>query len=377
METLLQWERWLKSSSMEKKHVREARDKHRWIMYLMKKVGKRAARMQLKLTKFHGIVHMADDIFNFGVPMEVDTGSNESGHKATKTAARLTQKNEDTFDHQTAKRLEEVHLLDLAVLEISGYPVHNYGNHQANAREQTEESEDITQLGGAELRAKYDREQEEDVMVMVSKTRNQGDDMVEKALISFMIGLQESLKDHLHAVPLRTMHKRNGQIFRGDNKFRGHVWRDWALFDWGDNGKLPQKLYGFVDLSALPKNINVEYADIHLEAGVFAVVENATFDDNADQTEMSEIFVPITKEVGDLTDDGANVMHFYLADVEAILEPMAVIPDLGGNSNAYLQVKPREQWKNDFMNFLERDLNIEEEMSTEEEEDSTEGESSA
>ena len=48
--------------------------------------------MKLKLTKFHGVVHMADDILNFGVPLEVDTGTNESGHTPMKTAARLTQK---------------------------------------------------------------------------------------------------------------------------------------------------------------------------------------------------------------------------------------------------------------------------------------------
>ena len=47
--------------------------------------------MEFKLMKFHGIVNMADDILNFGIPMEVDTGSNESGHKLTKVAARLTQ----------------------------------------------------------------------------------------------------------------------------------------------------------------------------------------------------------------------------------------------------------------------------------------------
>ena len=102
---------------MEKRHVKEARDKHRYIMYLMKKVVKRSTGMQMKLTKFHGVVHMADDILNFGVPMEVDTGYNESGHKATKMAARLTQKREETFDYQTAIRLEEVHLLDLAILD--------------------------------------------------------------------------------------------------------------------------------------------------------------------------------------------------------------------------------------------------------------------
>ena len=50
----------------------------------MEKVAKCTTGMQLKLTKFHGNVHMADDILNFGIPLEVDTGSNESGNKPTK-----------------------------------------------------------------------------------------------------------------------------------------------------------------------------------------------------------------------------------------------------------------------------------------------------
>ena len=39
VETLLQWERWLRSDTMEKSHVKKARDKHRYIMYLMKSVA--------------------------------------------------------------------------------------------------------------------------------------------------------------------------------------------------------------------------------------------------------------------------------------------------------------------------------------------------
>jgi hypothetical protein len=85
--------------------------------------------MKLKLTKFHGVVHMANDILNFGVPLEVDTGTNESGHKPTKTATRLTQKNEETFDLQTAIHLEELHLLDMAMLKFEGKPIYNYGKH--------------------------------------------------------------------------------------------------------------------------------------------------------------------------------------------------------------------------------------------------------
>jgi len=83
---------------MRKKHVYAARQKHRYIMYLVRKVAQRQKGMGLKLTKFHAILHIADDILNFGVPLEVDTGSNESGHKPTKTAAKLTQKQRETFE---------------------------------------------------------------------------------------------------------------------------------------------------------------------------------------------------------------------------------------------------------------------------------------
>ena len=63
----------------------------------------------------------------FGVPMEYDTGSNERGHKVTKKAARLTQKSEQTFDSQTASRLEELHIIQLAEEEIRGNPLWYYG----------------------------------------------------------------------------------------------------------------------------------------------------------------------------------------------------------------------------------------------------------
>ena len=43
--------------------------------------------MGWKMTKFHAIIHMADDILYFGVPLGFDTGNTEEGHKDTKTAA--------------------------------------------------------------------------------------------------------------------------------------------------------------------------------------------------------------------------------------------------------------------------------------------------
>ena len=58
VETLLQWEMWLKSDYMKREHVIKARRKHLYIMYLIKEVGNRLQGMGLKVVKFHAIMHI-------------------------------------------------------------------------------------------------------------------------------------------------------------------------------------------------------------------------------------------------------------------------------------------------------------------------------
>ena len=74
--------------------------------------------MGLKLLKFHMILHICEDIIEFGVPLELDTSPNESMHKPSKKASKMTQRAADTFNFQTATRLVEFTLLDLAMAEI-------------------------------------------------------------------------------------------------------------------------------------------------------------------------------------------------------------------------------------------------------------------
>ncbi len=59
--------------------------------------------MGLKLLKFQAILHLVDDILDFGFPNNVDTGPNESHHKITKVAAKMTQRDITKFEYQTAK----------------------------------------------------------------------------------------------------------------------------------------------------------------------------------------------------------------------------------------------------------------------------------
>ena len=120
METMLQWEAFLKLDEMKRKHVERLKRKHQFLMFLLKKVANRTEGMGMKIVKFHSIVHLADDIILFGVPMNVDTGSNESHHKLTKVAAKMTQKDIANFEKQTARHKDEFYILDLAQEELAG-----------------------------------------------------------------------------------------------------------------------------------------------------------------------------------------------------------------------------------------------------------------
>ena len=81
-------------------------------------VAQRTKGMGLKLVKFHMITHIMDDILQFGVPLEYDTSSNESMHKPSKKASKMTQRAAETFNFQVANCLVEFQLLDLTMVEI-------------------------------------------------------------------------------------------------------------------------------------------------------------------------------------------------------------------------------------------------------------------
>ena len=120
LETLLEWEAWLNGSKMMKSDVHKAKTEHRCIMNLMHKVAARTSGMGLKLMAFHGIPHMADAILNFGVPLEHNTGVNESHHIPAKKASLLTQRDVNKIKEQTAERMLKMEVLALAKLEIAG-----------------------------------------------------------------------------------------------------------------------------------------------------------------------------------------------------------------------------------------------------------------
>ena len=358
LELLLKWEMWLKKDVMEVNHVRRAQRKHRYLMHLIKLVANRTAGMGHKVPKFHGILHMADDIINFGVPSEYDTGSNEAAHKPTKVAARVTQKCEDTFDLQTATRLEEMHLLTLAELETQGKAIWNYYDESRcwGGGNLFHGDEDDTDLGGTKLQLKYNYVSSNYEAVYVQRG-GQTNASVETDFVNFLTGLHHKLKDIAPKWCVRSIYRRKNIIFRSSPLFQGHVWRDWVKIDWGEEGVLCNKIWGFIDLSVLNMEMygQIHYGGIELENIVYAIVETSTYEDATPDHWHSTIFSPINTEISGIANSRVAKLKFYLADVEAFVEPVAVIPDIGGPPNRYFVVKSRACWEEDFEQWLEKD----------------------
>ena len=367
IETLLQWEQWLKSANMERAHVEAARGKHRYIIYLLKNVGRRTKGMGFKVVKVHGIVHMADDILNFGVPLEVDTGSNESGHKGTKVAARLTQKCEATFVPQTATRLEEFRLLTLAELEMMGKCLWDYGKTIQETTPIGGDSDSVssdsaqlgpemveTALGGSKILIKRNDESGTFEAHSLGRNSHKRNTILEQDFIDFVGELQKSVAFWYHSLIIRTELKRNNTIFRASTNFNGKVWRDWAIIDWAVEGKLPAKIWGFLDLGDVAIDAGITYGSCNIEPGMYAIIESATPVNVPDDGQVrSDLFSPYEIEVGGFTNDRVSHLKFYLVSVDAIYGEVAMIPDFGGPVNAYFRVKECPTWAKDFTVWLE------------------------
>ena len=360
VETLLQWESYLTLARMEKKHVRRLKKKHRFLMFLLKKVGNRVKGMGFKIMKFHAILHLAYDILMFAVPMNVDTGSNESHHKTTKVAAKLTQKDIKSFEKQTSNRCDDFHVLDLAMEEIDGRPLWEYYNGFAHKKEVQKAV--VKTTGGMKMLVSENETTKHPEYKITTRMKNQNSITVEVDLLKFVLQIQKELANWIPLLPVCAEHSRGGQIFRSHPNFMGKgPWRDWVMIQW-EEGELPAKIWGFVDLSALPEGTAapLSVGCNSVEKGIYAIVESAEYTevDDDDPTKItSDLFTEILLDTKELNDDGSvKERRYYLADVESFVRPMVVIPNIGATPKCkYLEMAPKTEWAEQFVQWVEMD----------------------
>jgi hypothetical protein len=214
--------------------------------------------------------------------------------------------------------------------------------------------------GGTRIRIFEDSDEEgTPVYQMLSRSKSLQDKTVwvQEAVI-WLNDLQNLVAEFIPDPYLQvlTEHKRGGTVFYGHPNFRSSgPWKDWALIDWGGGwGTLPSHIWCFISLRNMPTgNQRLQFGGITLQDGVFAMVEVGQYTQEENRPLQSDLFVPLTVEVQGFDADGeVSGRKFYLANTEAIVGPCAVVPNIGGEKNAYFQVKPRREWSKLFVEWL-------------------------
>ena len=382
LESLLTWESFLNEKEMDIRVVRLLDWKHRYLMYMCKKILDRQKGRGFKLVKFHCMHHMADDILMFGVPSNVKTDANESHHKPTKAAAKCTQRDSRVFDGQTATRVQEGYVLDLAQLELEGKPYWKYLLPKFQSQSSCYDPEELelyvdcvqmdfeppprspTETKGTRIRVFLDTETMEPAFDFPSsRIHSRSNVRWDRDIVEYLVELQDVVFDGLLAeLPIYAEHIREGQMFRGCPNHRGMgMWNDWVLVDWGSDKAQPCQIWCFLDLRSLPRNATVTVDDIKVQRGVYAVVESADFEEEDAEEEdpwKSILFQGCRKECKFLNNNLKCVgeRQFYLADVEAFVDPVCVIPDVGNSDiMRYLMLKPRTDWAQLFIDWVRAD----------------------
>jgi len=358
LETLLQWEAWMKEPEMSLFDIHRARMKIPEIMDMEKFVGKRTEGMQFRVFKFHASLHLSDDILSFGVPSHVNTQSDESHHKKSKTAAIHTQRRMKTFCEQTARNLHYMDIVDIGIQEIHGGRVpwdYYYENAEKDSNLTVEDNEldcgvEIINTG-TKIRFFYSYDSDGYSYTVNSQMKDKWKFKLDDQLLAFIgkVFTQLDDDDPKRTLALFTEHKRNGQIFRASPFFQDKPWRDWVIIDWGTEGQLQAQIHLFVDLRNIPDNS--PYVP-----STYAIIESAKPNKTHQEKKLqSELFLPFLKEHNGIDSSGKITRKFHLVDTDAFLAPATVIPDIGNpNKAAYLWLRGRSEWKNGFIRWLRR-----------------------
>jgi hypothetical protein len=123
------------------------------------------------------------------------------------------------------------------------------------------------------------------------------------------------------------------------------------MLQWQE-GDFPAQLWCFLDLTGLPTGITVKVdEDSNVDTGIYAVVSSTVYVE--EESPMSDIFTPLKLESKMVGEEGEVLQRrFYLVDVETFKDPLCVIPNVG-TKDEYLMMKPRAQWSDDFITWLE------------------------
>jgi hypothetical protein len=123
------------------------------------------------------------------------------------------------------------------------------------------------------------------------------------------------------------------------------------MVQWNE-GDYPAQIWGFVNLQGLPlgRSVKVDENSVVMR-GIYAIVESSLYVE--EEEPWSDIFSLLQVDTKALNKDGSvKERKFYMVDVETFKDPIVVIPNVGTKAG-YLFMKPRAEWSDDFIEWIE------------------------
>jgi hypothetical protein len=126
LSSLLEWWAWMKQPQIERRCVKRSMYATAYLMRILKRVAPRHDGMKNNTIKTHLVLHMADDIQNFGVPEMFNSAYAESAHiPIAKKTVWNTQKRNKTYEFQAAQRYAENLVISHASRQICSEDTNN------------------------------------------------------------------------------------------------------------------------------------------------------------------------------------------------------------------------------------------------------------
>ena len=351
---LLEWHSWLKKTEIRRSSAKKSVMAVSWLMGHMQFVAPCLSGGMLNNTiKMHLVLHIAEDILNFGVPENVNSAYAESAHiPISKETTKDTQKRPKTFTLQMACRYVE----NLAI-----HRGHGMINTKSAQTSRSNLNNSARNSGKGKL---YSVWNDSNGMMHCrwkssSNTRKTNpseswvniDNQVINDLVTYCL-------PHLPSgiIPCQTEYTDSeGQLYRAHPKYQDFPWFDHAWIKWLTYTALfPARIKAFVDLSHIRIPTTVSFPELQQELrinpGLHAVIQLYVIASN------------MMLEPTNTTVDRSIIKHyhlsrlspsrkptFYLIHVKFIMAPTVCVSDIKSNCKSTPDFETPQDWPFLFM----------------------------
>ena len=384
IESFLHWERWVQQKEISGSSLKKSHFAIQWLMRLIKYVGCRQKGAKNKLIKFHLLLHLLRDAWDFGPFVCMDSSYCEKNYiHNIKIPGGMILLKSDSLTYDIAFRYAELTMLNqiFLVAEKSKVPKYVQSKNDTTTRAPKHCHSTIADDGGHTpnlhlgtisgakffLHADIASGGETSTVVQCTwKLVENNKYGVNPSWCNFVFWncakfvqnqTVQCFTEHKRSMSLDTEDKnKTSIIFRSHPNYMGKPWRDFCWVDWGsDHGQLPVRLLLFIDLSSMLDDslwkcqTNVDDTDDICDIdgpGLYALVEMF---DEVSSKDSAQIFQPessMIKLYRRTVINETGKPKLAIISCDSITKPCAAIQDVGSsNVGDYLVlIHSRQEW---------------------------------